>query len=243
MEPFGGAASILIRKQRSYSEVYNDLDGDVVNLFQVLRSDRADDLVELLTLTPFAEAEFAAAYQPAEDGVERARRLVVRSMMGFGSNGHNRVTGFRFNSNRTGTTPAMDWTNYPAALRAIIERMRGVTVMNRDALAVMTAHDTPETLHYVDPPYVSETRDCGKDYAHEMTAADHSRLLCLLQELQGQVILSGYAHPSYDNALQNWHRTERQTHADGARERVEVLWMNFDPRSAPPPGGLFGSST
>ncbi|PLU73445.1 DNA methyltransferase, partial [Sinorhizobium medicae] len=109
----------LIRKQRAYAEVYNDLDDEVVDLFRVLR-DRAQAcrLHELLQLTPFARSEFKAAYEPTDDVIERCRRLVIRSFMGFGSNAHasaakgHRSTGFRATSNRSGTTPATDWANY-----------------------------------------------------------------------------------------------------------------------------------
>lgn len=229
VEPFGGAASVLLRKPRSYAEVYNDLDDEVVNLFRVMRSDRAQELAEMLRLTPFAETEFLGCYIPADDPVERARRLVVRSFMGFGSNGHQRKTGFRSNSNRLGTTPARDWRNYPDALVAIIERLAGVVIQSRDARDVMVGHDGPQTLHYVDPPYVAGTRDAGADYAHEMSDSDHADLLTCLRGLQGMVILSGYAHPLYDDALTGWRRIERRALADGARARVEVLWMNFEP--------------
>lgn len=227
VEPFGGAASVLLRKSRSYAEVYNDLDGTVVNLFRVLRSERSSELIDVLRLTPFARDEFALAYEPATDPVEAARRLVVRSFMGFGSNGHNRSTGFRANSNRSGTTPAHDWANYPDALALIVQRMRGVVVENRDALEVMATHDGPETLHYVDPPYVFDTRaDLSKDYAHELTDDDHRALLVFLKTLKGKVVLSGYPSAIYDDALADWRRIERPALADGARERIEVLWKN-----------------
>lgn len=227
VEPFGGAASVLLRKERSYAEIYNDLDCEVVNLFRILRSDDAKKLVEQLRLTPFCRDEFSEAYQPTDDALERARKLVVRSFMGFGSNGHNRVTGFRANSNRSGTTPAHDWVNYPDSLETVVKRLEGVTIENRDALDVMTQHDAPTTLHYVDPPYVFDTRaDKGADYAHEMDDNDHRHLLGALKEMQGMVILSGYPHKIYDDALSSWRRVERRALADGARSRTEVLWIN-----------------
>ena len=197
VEPFGGAASVLLRKPRSYGEIYNDLDGDVVNLFRVLRSDHAGELIEALRLTPFARAEFETAYEPCQDGVERARRLIARSHMGFGSDGHNIEirTGFRANSNRYGTTPAHDWVNYPAALEMVVARFAGVVVECRDAADVMAQHDGPDTLHYVDPPYLPATRSQksrrGKvryhAYAHEMTDADHEKLLDFVGGLRGAV--------------------------------------------------------
>jgi len=226
VEPFCGAASVLLRKPRAYAEIINDLDGNVVNLFQVLRSGQASQLVDQLRLTPFAREEFVAAYEVSPDPVERARRLIVRSFMGFASNACNQATGFRANSNRSGTTPARDWLNYPEALAATIERLRGVIVENRDALAVMSAHDCPEAVHYVDPPYLPETRDAGGDYRHEMTAADHDRLLDFLRSLEGAVVLSGYPSEQYDRALSGWTRIERAALADGARKRTEVLWIN-----------------
>lgn len=227
VEPYGGAASVLMRKERSYAEVYNDLDGDVVNLFRVMRSDRAAELIAGLRLTPFARREFDEAYQLSEDPVERARRLVIRSFMGFGSNGHARATGFRANSNRSGTTPAHDWTNLPDSLAAAIERVAGVVIDHKDAKMVMAQHDGPNTLHYVDPPYVLSTRsDLSKDYAVELSDDDHSALLECLRGLAGMVVLSGYPHPLYDTALSQWRRVEKQALADGAKPRTEVLWIN-----------------
>jgi DNA adenine methylase len=239
VEPFGGAASILLRKAQSYAEVYNDRDDWVVALFRVLRDQtQAARLMEALRLTPFARAEFDVSGRtlghPSADPIEMARCLIVRSFMGFGSNAHNgRSTGFRANSNRSGTTPAHDWANYPDALDALIERLRGVVIENRDAIDVMSAHDGPGTLHYVDPPYLPDVRSPAnkydlkyRAYRHEMSRADHERLLAFLRALIGMVVLSGYPHTLYDAALSDWSRIELPAYADGARPRTEVLWLN-----------------
>lgn len=240
VEPFGGAASVLIRKPRSYAEIYNDLDDEAVCLFRILRDRQlASDLRDLLRLTPFARSEFKAAYEPADEPIEIARRLIVRSFMGFGSNAHasqqkgHRSTGFRANSNRSGTTPAHDWLGYPDALEALIVRLNGVVIENRPATEIMAKHDGPEALHYVDPPYLPETRARGnrydlawRMYRHELSRDDHAELLMFLDELSGMVVLSGYPDPLYDDALPNWRRVEMETYADGARGRTEVLWLN-----------------
>lgn len=225
VEPYGGGASVLLRKPRTYAEVYNDLDGEIVNLFRVAR-DRGDELRDLLSLTPFARVEFEASYEPTEDPLEQARRTVVRSFMGFGSNAHNRPTGFRSNSNRSGTTPARDWMNYPRAFSVLVERLLGVVIEHRDALEVMAAHDSPATLHYVDPPYVSSTRDRGPDYRHEMSDDDHREIGHFLRGLKGMVLLSGYASDLYADLYGGWHCVRRHALADGAKSRTECVWLS-----------------
>ena len=234
-EVFGGAGSVLIRKSRSYAEIYNDLDGDVVNLFRVLQDEeQAKRLVNKLTLTPFAREEHVLAHIITEDSLEKARRLIIRSFMGFGSNGTNAAvnTGFRANSNRSGSTPAADWNNYPDALKATIKRLKGIIIENRPAVQVLEQQDSDKALHYVDPPYVHETR-CGsttrpgKGYIHEMTDNDHRELSDCLHSLKGMVVLSGYACDLYDQELfPDWARTEKSSLADGAKKRTEVLWLN-----------------
>jgi DNA adenine methylase len=236
VEPYGGAGSVLIRKPRAHGEVWNDLDDGVFNLMCALREGRGHELAALLEQTPFARREFELAYQPAEDPLESARRLVVRSFMGFGSDAHNPKvrTGFRCNSMRSNTIPAGEWTNYPEALRRIAARMMGVVIEHRPAIAVMSQHDSADTLHYIDPPYLPETRSQktrrsgGKyhAYAHEMTVDCHVEMLAALRQLQGMVVLSGYPAKLYDEALPGWGRVERKALADGARERTEVLWLN-----------------
>jgi len=235
-ECFGGAASVLLRKPRSYAEIYGDLDNEVVNLFRCLRdAEKAEHLRAALELTPYSRAEFLAAYEPADDEIERARRLVVRSFMGFGSDGATGEyrTGFRSSSMRSGSTPAADWRNYPDALTAIIERLRGVVIECEDAISLMKRHDGAGTLHFVDPPYmlhlrsrVNRRRDGGGTYRHEMTVEQHQELLEALRELNGMVILCGYPSEIYDQELRGWKRVEMAALADGAAPRTEVLWIN-----------------
>jgi len=226
VEPFGGGGSVLLRKPRCYAEVYNDLDGEIVNLFTVAR-EQGEELAKLCELTPFARTEFAQSYEPSADPLEQARRTLARSFMGFGSNAHNKATGFRANSNRSGTSPAHDWMNYPDALRITIQRLRGVVIENRDALACMQQHDAPETLHYADPPYVFSTRSDDKaDYRYEMIDAEHERFAIALRDLSGMVVLSGYRCDLYDTLYAGWTRIDRAAHADGAAKRIESIWLS-----------------
>lgn len=236
VEPFGGGAAVLLNKHRARLEVYNDLDGDVVAMFRVLR-DRPDDLLRAVALTPFARAEHEMSYEHCDDEVERARRLLVRSHFGFGSSGIHRRTGFRAAGMRAGSLPVHFWEGFPAIVADTAKRMRSVVIECRPAVDVMKAHDAPGVVHYVDPPYLPETRGPGRDYRHEMSPEDHEALLDCLIGLKGNVVLSGYASGMYDTILRDWRRVEFRAMADRAMERVEVVWRNFEE-----PAPLFGVS-
>jgi len=232
VEPFGGAASVLMQKPRSQAEVYNDLDDDIVNVLRVIRDQAlCGQLAQALALTPYSRTEFKAAFDYADDPVERARRTLVRAEMGFGSAGATKgTTGFRLDTKRNFGTAMSVWARMPQQLAQFCERLQGVLIENRPALQVIADHDTPETLFYVDPPYVHDTRKISSQcYRHEMTDVQHGELLKHLCHVQGMVVLSGYPHPIYDEALKGWQRIERQTSMAGQRgsgQRTEVLWLS-----------------
>lgn len=235
VEPFGGAAGVLLTKERAYSEVYNDLDGDVVNLFRVLQDpDSCNRLIQVLTLTPYAREEFSLAWELADDPIERARRLLIRAQMGFGSAGATKgVTGFRIDSQRAYGTAQSHWVAFPESLRLVAERFTGILIENRPAIEVMRQHDTPETLHYVDPPYMHETRVRGSSkaryYRHEMSDAEHLDLLAVLQDLRGMVVVSGYPCDLYTATIGHWNRTETKARISAGRGctlRTECIWLN-----------------
>ncbi|HFO0117772.1 TPA: DNA adenine methylase, partial [Yersinia enterocolitica] len=220
VEPFGGAASVLLRKERSYAEVYNDLDGDVVNLFAVLRDMTLREcLIEALTLTPYSRDEFTDAYDEAETMVEKARRLVIRATMGFGSAGATKgTTGFRLDTKRSSATAQHLWARMPENLAAVGQRFEGVLVENRDAVQCMLDHDTTSTLHFVDPPYVHDTRVISsRYYRHEMDNNAHLNLLDTVNKLEGMVVLSGYNTDMYNDILTGWQKQEKQSSAAGRK--------------------------
>lgn len=232
VEPFGGGGSVLLRKDRSYAEVYNDRWDTVVNVFRVMRDpEKAGRLKTQLEMTPFSRTEFMEASEPTTDEVESARRTILRSFAGFGSSSTNGSfsTGFRANSNRSGTTPAHDWQNYPTCIAGYVDRLRGVIVENKDAFEVIEQHDSPGTLFFVDPPYVHSTRNMQRGnaaYACEMSDDDHRRLAALLRQVRGMVMLCGYDCELYRELFADWERIDRETLADGARPRTESLWFN-----------------
>ncbi len=233
VEPFGGAAGVLLQKPRAYAEVYNDLDGDIVNFFRVLRDPamRAD-LIEACRLTPYAREEFDTAYDATDDALERARRTCVRAAMGFGSAGATKATtGFRTDTRRKYGTAQHNWAAYPDALGAIGERFAGVLIENRDAVDVIKAHDSADTLFFVDPPYVHETRHMRNKggYRHEMDDDAHRALLATLHDVDGMAILCGYPTDLYESQLAGWERHSTEARISGGRGtalRTEVVWIN-----------------
>jgi len=224
---------VLIQKERAYAEVYNDLDGDMVNFFRVVQDpETRAQLIELCLLTPYAREEFELAWQPTDNKVERARRTVIRAQMGFGSAGATKgKTGFRIDSKRDYGT-AMDlWAEYPENIRQVGERFSRVLIENRDALEVMQQHDATNTMHFVDPPYVFDTRVMTHHiyYKHELDDAGHLKLLDCIKTLKGFVAISGYDSELYRDNLSGWdiHTTQARISANrGAKLRTECLWIN-----------------
>lgn len=234
VEPFGGAASILMLKERVNAECYNDLDSRVVNLFRVLRDEqKATELRRRLELTPYAREELEWAFLPPEDELDDAQKLIVLSFMGQGSDSATRGhrTGFRSRFSNDGRQlPSMEWATWPESIPVFTRRLTGVTIENRNALEVIERVDSTDTLFYVDPPYVHSTRTtggAGKGYRYEMTDEDHRQLAEQLHKVKGMVIVSGYPAALYDRELyRDWIRFERRHIADRGKQSVEVIWIN-----------------
>ena len=231
VEPFAGAASVLLNKDPSRVEVLNDLNQRIVSAFRVLRDpDLASRLQELLRLTPCSEVEYQAARDRAQCPVEDARRLIVLGHQAHGSTGASggKLSGWRRGVRPHGPTSAREWSALWKEVLSWSDRLRGVYLECGDAATVIRRWDDPDALFYVDPPYVAETRTQGlRGYAHEMTDDEHRSLAEVLSEVQGMVVLSGYPCDLYDQDLyKGWHRIERNVVADKAKKATEVLWVN-----------------
>ena len=229
VEPFGGGASVLLTKQAAEREVYNDLAHDVVNFFRVLR-EREDELIRAILLTPYAREEFYNAYEPVcDDPLEQARRFYTRLWQSMSSSATStgRNAGWRTqkSSGRANAIKSFNRTNH---LYAVAARFKWVQIEHQEASKVIKRYDTPQTLYYVDPPYVHTTRneDKRRAYHHEMTDDDHRELAQLLHEVKGMVILSGYPCLLYDELYGHW-RVEKTTTMDmNANEKTEALWLS-----------------
>lgn len=209
VERFGGTASVLLQKSLTYAEVYKDLDDDIANFLRVLRDpDQSERLIQLLHLTPYAQADFDLSYQDCEDPVERARRTAVRACMGFSLAGATKgVTGLRIDTARPYGTAQHLSSRYPGQLPPIIKHLQSVLIENRPAIEVMQQHDTPDTLHFVDTPYVFGTRSLRNVaqgcYRHEMTDEQHLELPGVLRGLRSMDAASACSAPHWRTVFDN----------------------------------------
>lgn len=209
-EPFAGGAAVLLNKPPSLVEVVNDINGDIVTFWRVLR-DQRDAFIEALQATPYARDEYAACdlawrnQDPATD-VERARRWYVLMRQSFGGKFRN---AWGYSAGATSRGMAMTvarWMNSIDQLPEIAARIMRVQIESGDWSAMFDRYDGPETAFYCDPPYHPDaTRD--RAYASEMTAADHTRFIDRVLLARGMVLISAYAAPEYDRlAAHGWHR-------------------------------------
>lgn len=233
-EPYGGSAAVLLRKERSLLEVYNDMDEEVVNFFRAMRDD-PDRLIRAIELTPFAKSEWELSYQETDDLVEAARRFYLRAYMSIAGPTAQWNTGWRRQkkfSRGTGgesmMTPAAIAFMRTEHLHTVANRFKGVQIERDNALSIIKRYDTPETLFYCDPPYVFETRGRWKDkaYSHEMTDEDHRELADALHQVEGMAVLSGYRCELYDELFRTWPRIDKETRVNGPGSATESLWLN-----------------
>jgi DNA adenine methylase len=244
VEAFGGGASLLIAREPSEIEVYNDLNSGLVNFFRVLRDVKKFGTFERkANLMPYSREEFDHCKQTwatEQDAIERAFRWFVIARMSFGG-----IFGSSWSFGLTGSARGMAshvsrWLGAVEKLPEVSARLLRVQIEHKNALDLIRCYDTPETFFYLDPPYVLSSRKCG-GYEHEMSDADHQQLVGLLLDVKGKVLLSGYATPLHEELERaGWQRKDWQVtcHVSGktratrglsaeAKKRVESVWFNY----------------
>lgn len=230
VEPYAGGLSVLLAKKPSRLETVNDLDGDIVHFWRMLRN-RPEELARACALTPHSRAERSDALdRPVHlDDIERARRIWV--CLAQGRTGTLRRTGWRFDAaDSAHTSMPRRLDSYIRRMEAATTRLRSVSLECRPALDVIAAYGKGRrTLMYVDPPYLGQVRE--RNYRKEMLSEDgHRELASALHKCAATVVLSGYTSRLYDEELfRDWHRIELSTATSqgGAYEvRTEVLWSN-----------------
>ncbi|MBM4046131.1 MAG: DNA adenine methylase [Planctomycetes bacterium] len=233
-EPFGGSAAVLLNREPSPVETYNDVDGELVSFFRVLR-DQTEELVKAIALTPFSRQELTAAASEPTNGLsalERARRFFVRARQvrtGLAQTASEGRWAHCRGTSRAGMAGAVSrWLGSIEGLPGIAERLLRVQIENRPAVEVIRLYDTKETLFYCDPPYPHEIRGDTRSYKYEMTEEEHGELANVLRSAKGKVALSGYRCALLDKLYRGWRcveSSEKNCHSI-KKPRKEALWMN-----------------
>lgn len=228
IEPCGGAASVLLQKPVSAIETYNDLNGDVVNFFKVLR-ERPEELAFAVKWTPWARQEYEQAKASYEgDELERARRFWVYQTMGVCADpAKGSSSGMRLDSTTCGCAERSGRDGVVENLFAVAKRLQKVQIESRPMNDIIMRLDGPLVLFYVDPPYVSGTRTHGKDmYGVEWSDSDHAEFIEIVQNLEGFCVISGYACELYEPLERaGWHREDKKALNNSGDTRTESLWL------------------
>lgn len=223
VEPFGGAAGVLLNKTPSPLEVYNDLNSDLVNFFRVLRDkEKAAELIRRLKLTPYAREEYYSFYpMPEGDDIERARALVCRTGMGIGIRmavSESRP-GFAADNAKIRKNVKV-FMNHVEKMGEIAERFRSVVIEHKNALELIPRYDSPDTLWYLDPPY-----NCHYSFKYS-AEVDQEAILDACQQVRGYVVLSGYENALYADELAGWHMETRPHNTFRNKRTKECLWLS-----------------
>ena len=232
---FGGSAAVLINQKPAPVETYNDIDSELVNFFETIRNQGAK-LIKAISLTPFSREELIKACSPEPNlsKLERARRFYVRARQtrtrlaqtsSEGRWAHCILT------SRAGMAGAVSrWLGAVEGLPEIVQRLQRVQIENAPALEIIERYDTKDTLFYLDPPYVHESRGDSKAYGYEMTDSEHIELANLLHQIKGKAVVSGYRTKLYDKLFKDWIRIDApvKTCNSSKGKRQESLWLNFN---------------
>jgi DNA adenine methylase len=230
LEPFFGSGAILFNKPRSSIETVNDLDGNVVNLFDWIRKD-PERLAHEIYYTPYARQIYDRAYEvDRENSLEGAVNFFIRCNMGRGFRTNGERVGWKNDvQGRERAYAASDWCSLPERIMEVAERLRGVQIECRPAIELIERFNFSNVLLYLDPPYLGETRH-GRQYRREMLdKRSHEELLLAAKAHKGPVLISGYESGLYNDILCDWHKEYTMTYSQAQSRKKEVLWMNFFP--------------
>lgn len=229
LEPFAGSLAVLMNKPRSNIETVNDLDDNIVNLFEWIRKD-PERLAHEIYYIPYARQIYEDVFKTVpEDSFEKAVNFYVRLNMGYGFRTNGEKVGWKNDvQGRERAYASQDWCNLPEKILQAAERLRGVQIECKPAVDVMQRFNNSKVLIYLDPPYVLSTRH-GKQYRCEMDDKDHNDMLDVALAHKGPVLISGYDNDLYNDRLQGWHKEETTCYSQVCSKKREILWMNFEP--------------
>lgn len=229
LEPFFGSGAILFNKSRSHIETVNDMDNNIISLFECIRED-PERLARMIYMTPYVREIYEQAYKAMpEDKFEAALNFYIRLNMGHGFRTTGEKVGWKNDvQGRERSYASWDWCSLPERVIRVAERLRGVQIENRPAVELIPRFNFENVLIYCDPPYMLKTRH-GKQYKCEMSDEEHEELLDILLKHKGYAVISGYDTGLYNSMLSQWNRFEKESYTQIMSKKKEIIWMNYDP--------------
>lgn len=232
VEPFFGSGAVLFNKPLSDIETINDLDSDVTNLFRCIQKD-SERLARMVMTTPFSRETYDKQFEIPEsaicvDSYERATNFLIKCWQGHGFRANGYKVGWKNDvQGRESMYALWNWYRLPEWIIDVTERLRKVQIENRPALEVIKRFNHDNVFMYIDPPYLLGTRT-GKQYAHEMSDADHEELLKELLQSKAKIMISGYESDMYNEYLKDWNKDAFDSCAEHGKPRQEIVWTNYD---------------
>jgi DNA adenine methylase len=226
-----GAANVALNVNYPLVTI-NDLNSEVVNLFEVLRTDH-EALINKIYFTPFSREVFENAIEDTDCKLERAWQFFVRAQLGYGGvSSQNKHKGFGCEKkvSRSNYFRVDNWNKKLDKLDAIIEKLRGFQIEHKDVVDIIISYDRPTTIIYIDPPYLRSTRNDNKRYQHEQDDDFHISMLTAALDAKCMISISGYDNELYNDMLSGWFKHIGPVHLSNVKkiERQEVLWTNYD---------------
>jgi DNA adenine methylase len=230
LEPYFGSGAIFFTKEPSVVETINDIDEDVVNLFRQIR-ERPEELSRYIRFTPWARDEYYLGYKESADGLEQARRFLIRAWMGIGGESIINVNGVRFNKKKNHVSATFH-DKLPGEIERVSYRLTHarsgpVQIEHKDAIELINRYNHKNTLIYLDPPYMRETRKHKKIYNWEYSDSDHVELLKTVTSSVSKIVISGYENDLYNEYLKGWYKDYKMDVDEARNKRKETIWMNY----------------
>lgn len=236
VEPFGGGASVLLNKEPSPKEIYNDFEPSIYNLFSVVQQ-RANEFIEILKPIPHRKEVYIESLKIYESSSFNSLPPLEQA----------KITYIVLRQSRAGTATTYSWSkrihkgipeeeygweSSKINILNVQKRIKNVTLLNENALDIISNYYEEKTFFYLDPPYLENTRVSKKVYKKEMPLETHIDLLDLINQTKSKIMLSGYSSKLYEEKLKSWNKLCKNSilhssHAKTKTSKVECLWTNY----------------
>lgn len=225
VEVFAGAANLLFVKDRSKTEVLNDINSELVNLFRVVRFHPREFISELALFLQSRREFTDYMNQPGLTDIQRAARSFFIMRTAFGGLGGTTHPAFGYST----TGQARFRRRTFSDIRRCHKRLDRVYIENLDFADCFSRYGRPHTVFYCDPPYLE-----AHSYKAKFTIDDHKRLAAVLSSIKGKFLLSINDHKTIHSLYKNFNilkvKVKYSVSLDKsvkARDRTELVIANY----------------